>query len=232
MPQRILVVDDEPDLCEILCFNLESEGFATKHCFSAEDALALLDGGESFDLLLLDVMMEHMSGLDLAKQLRARGDNTPIIFLTALGTEEDLLRGFDAGGDDYIVKPFSFPTVLARVGAVLRRSAVPNVATAEPSNDGNTLGDEALMVNLVDKSVTAYGMPVALTKKEYLILTLLMSNAGHHFSRQQIFDAVWDDDTYVNLRSVDVHIARLRKKLGTAADLIVNHTGFGFVYRR
>ena len=129
---RILVVDDEPDLCEILCFNLESEGFETERAYSAEAALALIGQGQRFDLILLDVMMEQVSGYDMARQLRERGDNTPIIFLTARDAEVDQLEGFSAGADDYITKPFSFPTVLARIRAVLKRTASPE---GQPENE-------------------------------------------------------------------------------------------------
>lgn len=218
---RILVVDDEPDLCEILCFNLESEGFVAERAYSAEDALGLMDSDASFDLILLDVMMERMSGLDMARNLREKGVGTPIIFLTARSAENDMLEGFDAGGDDYITKPFSFPTVLARIRAVLKRTV-----HREETEGMLTFGTVA--VDSRTKLVTVEGIPVSLTKKEYLILLLLLQSQGQHFSRQQIIDKVWDNDTYVGDRSVDVHIARLRKKMGSAGDCIVNHTGFGY----
>jgi DNA-binding response OmpR family regulator len=222
---RILVVDDEPDLCEILCFNLESEGFEAERAYSAEAALALMEQGPQFDLILLDVMMEQMSGYDMARQLRERGNNTPIIFLTAMGTEDDLLRGFAVGADDYITKPFSFPTVLARIRAVLKRSSSDGV---QPTT--SLVRQGAMEIDLLHKAVTIEGMPVALTRKEYHILALLAQHPGEHFSREQIIDNVWDDDAYVGDRSVDVHIARLRKKLGSYSDSIVNHSGFGYTF--
>ncbi len=221
---RILVVDDEADLCEILSFNLESEGFETQRAFSAEEALALFDNGLHFDLILLDVMMDAMSGFDLAKHLRSIGNQIPIIFLTAKSSEVDMLDGFDCGADDYITKPFSFPTILARIKAVLKRTGDSNA-----SND-ETLRYSGLEVNIPRKSVSVDRVPVMLTKKEFLILSLLMQHRNVHFSRQQIIDRVWDDDIYVNERSVDVHIARLRKKIGSYADMIVNHSGFGYVF--
>ncbi len=222
---RILVVDDEPDLCEILCFNLENEGFEVERAYSAEGALSLMAAGQRFHLILLDVMMESMSGYDMARQLRATGDNTPIIFLTALSAESELLEGFSSGGDDYITKPFSFPTVLARVRAVLKRSEALSQVEAV-----GFLEQGPFQVDMQRKRVVVSGQPVGLTKKEFLILLLLLRHPGEHFTREQILDSVWDDDTYVGDRSVDVHIARLRKKLGTAGDSIVNHSGFGYVF--
>lgn len=223
---RILVVDDEPDLCEILCFNLESEGFETERAYSAEAALALMGQGQRFDLILLDVMMEQVSGYDMARQLRERGDNTPIIFLTARDAEVDQLEGFSAGADDYITKPFSFPTVLARIRAVLKRTASPE---GQPDNE-QVIHCGSIEVDLQRKAVSVDGQPIALTRKEFLILVLLMQHPGEHFHRQQIIEKVWDDDAYVGDRSVDVHIARLRKKLGRFADSIVNHSGFGYTF--
>lgn len=223
---RILVVDDEPDLCEILCFNLESEGFETERAYSAEAALALMGQGRRFDLILLDVMMEQVSGYDMARQLRERGDNTPIIFLTARDAEVDQLEGFSAGADDYITKPFSFPTVLARIRAVLKRTAS---SEGQPDNE-QVIHCGSIEVDLQRKAVSVDGQPIALTRKEFLILVLLMQHPGEHFHRQQIIEKVWDDDAYVGDRSVDVHIARLRKKLGRFADSIVNHSGFGYTF--
>lgn len=223
---RILVVDDEPDLCEILCFNLENEGFEVERAYSAESALSLIGEGRRFNLILLDVMMERMSGYEMARQLRASGNNTPIIFLTALSAESELLEGFESGGDDYVTKPFSFPTVLARVRAVLKRSEVP-----APASDTNVFLEQGpFWVDLQRKRVQVSGQAVSLTKKEFLILTLLMQHIGVHFTREQILESVWENDAYVGDRSVDVHIARLRKKLGSAGDYIVNHSGFGYVF--
>lgn len=196
---KILIVDDEQDLCEILSFNLQSEGYETDTAPSAEEAFALVDAGRRYDLLLLDVMMDRMSGYDLAALLRSRGDNTPIIFLTARDAHDDQLQGFAAGADDYITKPFSFDTVLARVKAVLRRSA--------PSTPAE---------------------PDCLTKREHLILDLFRQHPGRYFTREEILAAVWPGDALVGERSVDVHIARLRKKLGAEGSRIVNKTGFGY----
>ena len=205
--RRILVVDDEADLCEILRFDLESEGFSVDTALSAEEALGMIEsptGNADYDLLLLDVMLGGMSGIELAGRLRAAGRTTPIIFLTARDTHDDQLRGFDAGADDYIAKPFSFDTVLARIRAVLRRSAT---AAAPPAHQPQ-----------LD----------TLTRRDYLIYQLVLSHPGRYFSREEILHTVWPNDTLVGERSVDVHIARLRKKLGPDGSRISGKTGFGY----
>lgn len=197
---RILVVDDEEDLREILRFNLEAEGFEVETAASAEEALAGFKFQVSgFSLILLDVMMDRMSGFEMAQRMREAGDNTPIIFLTARDAHDDQLQGFDVGADDYITKPFSFDTVLARVKAVLRRSN-QNIQSNQSS----------------------------LTKREHLILELFRQQPGRFFTREEILAAVWPGDAFVGERSVDVHIARLRKKLGAEGQRIVNKTGFGY----
>lgn len=194
---HILVVDDEQDICEILQFNFESEGFEVSTANSAEEALERLPQVRP-DLLLLDVMMDRMSGFEMAQRLRAEGNQVPIIFLTAKTQERDQLDGFEVGADDYITKPFSFSTVLARVKAVLKRTS--------PSCQ-----------QLQD-----------LTKKEQQILDLLMRHKGEYVTRDQILDEVWGSDIYVAERSVDVHIARLRKKMGAEGMRIRNKTNFGY----
>ena len=197
---RILVVDDEEDLREILRFNLEAEGFEVETAASAEEALSTFHLSPfAFHLILLDVMMDKMSGFEMAQRMREAGDNTPIIFLTARDAHDDQLQGFGVGADDYITKPFSFDTVLARVRAVLRRSN-QNIQSNQST----------------------------LTKREHLILELFRKQPGRFFTREEILAAVWPDDTLVGERSVDVHIARLRKKLGPEGQRIVNKTGFGY----
>lgn len=200
---RILVVDDEEDLREILRFNLEAEGFEVETAASAEEALAGFKFQVSgFSLILLDVMMDKMSGFEMAQRMREAGDNTPIIFLTARDAHDDQLQGFGVGADDYITKPFSFDTVLARVKAVLRRSSSSSLSSST--------------------SLTS------LTRREHLILDLFRQQPGRFFTREEILKAVWPDDAFVGERSVDVHIARLRKKLGPEGQRIVNKTGFGY----
>ena len=196
-------MDDEEDLREILRFNLEAEGFEVETAASAEEVLSTFHFPLStFHLILLDVMMDKMSGFEMAQKMREAGDNTPIIFLTARDAHDDQLQGFGVGADDYITKPFSFDTVLARVRAVLRRS------------------NQNIQSN--------HNIPSTLTKREHLILDLFRQQPGKFFSREEILAAVWPDDTLVGERSVDVHIARLRKKLGSEGQRIVNKTGFGY----
>ena len=217
---RILVVDDEQDLCEILRFNLSGEGFEVTTANSAEEAMERLREEGPYALILLDVMMDRMSGTEMARLLRAQGDETPIIFLTALDAHDDQIEGFEAGGDDYITKPFAFDTVLARVRAVLKRTQPRSV---------QSFG--ALAIDADRGQVLLNGEPVGLTRREYLILSLLAQHVGNYLSREEILSRVWPNDTFVNDRSVDVHIARLHKKLGPEGGRIVNKTGFGYTLK-
>lgn len=217
---RILIVDDEEDICEILQFNLMSEGYTVDVAYSAEEALQKLTS--EHHLILLDVMMEKMSGYQMANILRnEQHNNIPIIFLTAKTTENDILTGFNLGADDYISKPFSLKEVLARVKAVLKRRA-----NSEPAEEIITLAN--LKINLTNAVITLNGNAIELTKKEFRILALLAQHPNRFFSREEILEIVWEKDVYVLDRSVDVHVARLRKKLGDAGALIVNKAGFGY----
>lgn len=213
-----MIVDDELDIREILSFNLEAEGFDVASAASAEEALTMMASGTRPDLILLDVMMEHMSGFDMARHLRNDGNTTPIIFLTALADEPNLLQGFGTGADDYVSKPFSFSTVLARIRAVLRRSSQ---STPQPDN-------RPISIDPATGIASVYGIPTELTRKELMILQLLCDNPGTYFSREAIIEHVWGDTAYICDRGVDVHIARLRKKLGPAASLLRGKTGFGY----
>lgn len=210
--KRILVVDDEADLREILQFNLENEGYMVDTAESAEQALKILT--KEHELILLDVMMTGISGFKMAERLRKELHNTtPIIFLTAKDTENDMLTGFSIGGDDYIAKPFSIKEVCARVKAVLKRVA----ATPEQQIE---IGE--ILINAVTKQVIVNKQSVPLTKKEFEILYMLAKAPGRIFSREAILRNVWADDGYVLERTVDVHITRLRKKLGEQGHYIVN----------
>lgn len=223
--KRIMVVDDEQDLCEILRFNLETEGYTVTTANSAEEALTLDVANQ--DLLLLDVMMEGMSGFALAKQLKA--DTTtrsiPIIFLTARDTENDTVTGFNLGADDYISKPFSIREVMVRVRAVLRRTADP-----EEQREKNIINYQGLELNLDKKTVSIDGTDVPFTKTEFEILQLLLEERGRVFSRQELIDRVWPKDVLVLDRTVDVNITRLRKKTGRFAKCIVTRLGFGYYF--
>lgn len=224
---RILVVDDEPDLREILEVNLENAGYEVVTAASAEEALGKL--GEKEDLILLDVMLGGMSGFAMARKLRTELKNDiPVIFLTAKDTENDLLTGFSTGGDDYISKPFSIHEVLARTAAVLRRrkSSAGTAGGAEK----DTISGGGIEVNTAAKTVKAGGREIMFTPKEFGILTLLMSERGRVFSREEILSRVWRDDTFVLARTVDVHIARIRTKLGEDGKQITNRQGYGYCF--
>lgn len=201
---RILVVDDEQDLCEILKFNLETDGYTVEMANSAEEALEM--NIESFNLLLLDVMMGGMSGFALAKQLKAEPatKDIPIIFLTARDTENDTVTGFNLGADDYISKPFSIREVLVRVRAVLRRTAEHNGVP-----QSNVISYQGLELNLDKKTVSIDGEDIPFTKTEFEILHLLLDEKGRVFSRQELIDRIWPKDVLVLDRTVDVNITRL-----------------------
>lgn len=220
---KILIIDDEPDIREILQVNLEARGYSTVTAASAEEGLKVLE--EPVSLILLDVMLGGMSGFAMARHLRKDlHNNVPIIFLTAKDTENDLLTGFSAGGDDYVAKPFSIHEVTARVSAVLRRGG-----SSSSRCDGRiSLGGIELIPD--NKMVIAGGEEVILTPKEFGILRLLMEHPGRVFSREEILYNVWEKDTYVLERTIDVHITRIRAKLGTFGEQIVNRQGYGYCF--
>ena len=222
---HILVVDDEQDLCEILKFNLETEGYNVEMANSAEEALEM--GIEKFDLLLLDVMMGGMSGFALAKRLKENPltAGIPIIFLTAKDTENDTVTGFNLGADDYISKPFSIREVMVRVRAVLRRTK-----EKEGVQPSNIVSYQGLELNLDKKSVSIDGGDIPFTKTEFEILHLLLDERGRVFSRQELIDRIWPKDVLVLDRTVDVNITRLRKKIGRFSKCIVTRLGFGYYF--
>lgn len=224
--KRILVVDDEQDLCEILSFNLETEGYHVDTANSAEEALEM--DVPSYHLLLLDVMMGGMSGFQMAKKLKENPvtANIPIIFLTARDTENDTVTGFNLGADDYISKPFSIREVMVRIRAVLRRTAEQNGTAEEPT----TIGYQGLLLNLDKKTVNIDGENVPFTKTEFELLRLLLEEKGRVFSRQELIDRVWPKDVMVLDRTVDVNITRMRKKVGRFAKCIVTRLGFGYYF--
>lgn len=223
--QRILVVDDEQDLLEILKFNLETEGYEVTTATSAEEALET--DITSFDLILLDVMMGGMSGFAMAKKLKDNPQTAgvPIIFLTARDTENDTVTGFNLGADDYISKPFSIREVMVRVRAVLRRTAAVD-DSAEPQ----ILSYQGIVMNLDKKTVSIDGDEVAFTKTEFELLHLLLNERGRVFSRQELIERIWPKDVLVLDRTVDVNITRLRKKVGRFAKCIVTRLGFGYYF--
>ena len=221
MPIKILVVDDEPDLREILQINLENAGYEVDTAESAEEALRLLTPAHR--LVLLDVMLGGMSGFQLAEHLRKVLRNPiPIIFLTAKDTERDMLTGFSAGGDDYMAKPFSLHELLARVKAVVRRT--------QGETERALLQAGSLTIDFEKKLVLAAGEALKLSPKEFGILSLLARHPGRVFSREEILAEVWHGETYVLDRTVDVHIARIRRKLGTEAVRLTNRQGYGYCF--
>ncbi|BBD45473.1 MAG: response regulator transcription factor [Petrimonas sp.] len=220
MEERILVVDDEKDICDILQFNLENEGYKVDLANSAEEALSILT--DRHDLIILDVMMGGMSGFKMAERLRKEGKSVPIIFLTAKNTENDMLTGFSLGGDDYVSKPFSVKELIARVKSVLKRVRLNKKET-------QTLWQhEGLTIDILNNRVTIDDVEVTLTKKEFEILSLLSQTSPNVYTRSEILNQVWGDNEFVLDRTVDVHITRLRKKLGEYSSIIVNRSGFGY----
>jgi DNA-binding response OmpR family regulator len=225
-PYRILVVDDEEDLCEILQYNLETEGYTVDVAYSAEEALK--KDISSYNLLLLDVMMGEISGFKMGRILNEnpKTANIPIIYLTAKDSETDKLTGFNIGADDYISKPFSIREVLARVKAVIRRFESNKTETLPPLQ----LSYEKLEMSLENKKVMLDGIEIPFTKKEFEILKLMLENKNRVFSRDEMLNRVWSDEVIVLDRTIDVNITRLRKKIGPYGKNIVTRLGYGYCF--
>jgi len=222
--KRILIVDDEEDLCEILQYNLSNEGFNAETVHSAEDAMK--KNLSDFDLILLDVMMSAMSGFKFADKLRKEMMITvPVIFLTAKDTENDILTGFSLGADDYISKPFSVNELTARVKAVLKRSDREKV-----SAKSTILNFNGIELDTVRKRIIINEQRIELTKKEYEILKMLLENQGSVFSREDMLNRIWGQKVIVTERTVDVNITRLRTKLGQFGSCVRNKTGYGYYF--
>ena len=248
--QRILIVDDEEDICMILSYSLQKAGYEVLVAHSAEEALAnyeLIIKNYEVDLILLDIMMGEMSGLEMAEKLRSdigRSQSElldaslldigtpPIIFLTALSDEDTVLQGFKLGADDYISKPFRIAEVLARVAAVLRRSTTPKTAVQNSSEvqNSSTIVFEGIVVNKADMSLKVDGEAVVMTRKEIELLCYLLTHRGQILSREHLLQNVWDSNGFVLERTVDVHITHLRKKLGQYGKRIVTKSGYGYMF--
>ena len=228
--ERILIVDDEETLCEVLKLNLENEGYDVDVAFSAEQALGY--NIKEYSLILLDIMMGEISGIKMAKILKndvATAD-IPIIFCTARDTEDDMVMGLNLGADDYIMKPYTVRNVVARVKSVLRRTAshkVGNVSAEKP----NRLVVEGLCLDLEFKRCTVDGIEVKLARKEFELLVYLVSHRGKILSREQILSHVWSDEVVVLDRTIDVNITRVRSKIGAYGSYIVTRSGFGYGFR-
>lgn len=221
MNHKILIVDDDRNICEILEFNLVNEGFQVECVNSAEEALQKISSEHT--LILLDIMMGGMSGYKMAEKLRKENNLIPIIFLTAKDTENDMLTGFSVGADDYISKPFSIKEVIARIKAVIKR-----IDATGQTIDDNKLIFNNIVIDIAAKELLINDKPITLTKTEFEILALLAKKPDKIFSREDIIDVVWKDYPYITERTVDVHITRLRKKMGKYAAFIVNRSGYGY----
>ena len=240
--QRILIVDDEEDICMILSYSLQKAGYKTLIAHSAEEALEnyeLSIKNHEIDLILLDIMMGEISGLEMAKKLNQEPgaknlDKSvpPIIFLTALSDEDTVLQGFKLGADDYISKPFRIAEVLARVAAVLRRTAEQETRNQEqrPISNNDCIVFEGIVVNKADMSLKVDGETVVMTRKEIELLCYLLTHRGQILSREHLLKNVWDSNGFVMERTVDVHITHLRRKLGQYGKRIVTKSGYGYLF--
>lgn len=225
--ERILIVDDEETLCEVLKINLENEGYDVDIAFSAEQALTL--DLQQYSLILLDIMMGEISGIKMAKMMKSdvATADIPIIFCTARDSEDDMIMGLNIGADDYIMKPYTIRNVIARVKSVLRRT------TSHKNNNNTTeqpriLQVEGLRLDLEFKRCIVDGVEVKLVKKEFELLVYLVSNRGKILSREQILNHVWSDEVVVLNRTIDVNITRVRSKIGKYGSYIVTRSGFGY----
>ena len=225
-PAKILVVDDEETLCEVLRFNLEVTGYDVDVAQSAEDALTKISQ-TPYNLIILDVMMGETSGFTLARKLKADKDtkDTPIIFLTAKDSEDDMIAGLNIGADDYIFKPYTIRNIVARVGTVLRRT-MP--VEEEPEEDKNVIHVGELSIDTTSRSVYINGNYIRMPRKEYEILKLFVSTPGRVYTREEILSKIWGDNVVVIPRVVDVNVTRLRKKLGDFGDRIMTRSGYGY----
>lgn len=228
--ERILIVDDEETLCEVLKLNLENEGYDVDIAFSAEQALTY--DLKQYSLILLDIMMGEISGIKMAKMMKAdvTAADIPIIFCTARDSEDDMVMGLNLGADDYIMKPYTVRNVIARVKSVLRRTSggKPNIIANEKPN---VLKVEGLHIDLEFKRCTVDGKEVKLVRKEFELLVYLISHRGKICSREQILNRIWSDEVVVLDRTVDVNITRLRSKIGKYGSYIVTRSGFGYGFR-
>ena len=227
---KILVVDDELDICEILKYNLETEGFEVVTAYSAEEALEL--PLQDFSLILLDVMMGEMSGFQMVRRLKNNPSTSriPIIFVTALDGEDYLVKGLNIGADDYIAKPLSMKEVKARVRAVLRRSSQQHQAM-KPSDDCMIVY-EGITLDLNAKTVTCEGKKLVLTKLEFELLSFFLLHPNKVYSREDLLKYCWPQDVMVLDRTVDVNITRLRKKIGRYGKQIKTRVGYGYCFEK
>lgn len=233
MRERILVIDDEESICDIFQYNLTKEGYEVDTAYSAEEALEM--DLSKYQLFIVDIMMGDMSGFDFAKRLRnvSATEFTPIIFCSALNEEDEKVMGLNIGADDYVTKPFSISEVLARVRAVLRRTAIKNnmVQPQEDSEYETDLTYKTLRIDRNAKLASLDNEALSLTRTEFEILQFFLTHRNRIYSRQEIISSVWGEDIVVNNRTIDTNISRLRKKIGQYADNIVTRQGFGYGFK-
>jgi two-component system, OmpR family, alkaline phosphatase synthesis response regulator PhoP len=223
-PYKILVVDEDEDLCEILRFNLISEGYLVDVTYSAE--VALLKNIWDYNLVLLDVALGAISGFKMAHIIRndPKTVNTPIVFLSTRNSENDRLTGFSLGADDYITKPFSIPELLARIHAIISRINTNKMSTIK------VISYEGLHLNLTNKQVILEGEDIWFTKKEFEILKLLIENRNRIFTREELLARIWHEESFVLNRTIDVNITRIRKKIGVYGKNVVTKLGLGYCF--
>ena len=228
---RILIVDDEETLCEVLQLNLENEGYDVDIAFSAEEALTF--DLKQYSLILLDIMMGEISGIKMAKMLKSDVSTAhiPIIFCTAKDSEDDMVMGLNLGADDYIMKPYTIRNVVARVKSVLRRTSGNMGSSKSSTEKTNILQVEGLKLDLEFKRCIVDDVEVKLARKEFELLAYLISNRGKILSREQILSKVWKDEVVVLDRTIDVNITRVRSKIGSYGSYIVTRSGFGYGFR-
>lgn len=226
--KRILVVDDEETLCDVMAFNLEAEGYVVEKAYSAEEALAY-DLSE-FDLILLDIMMGEISGLQLVRIMRSNPAtaSVPVIFCTAKDAENDMIRGLDTGADDYITKPYSLQTVLARIRSVLRRASLSRDNTYSSSTPMLTVQFMGLQLSRRTHVCMVDGEEVRMPRKEFEILFRMLSDRNRVFSRAELLSEVWPGETVVADRAVDVNVTRIRQKIGRYGRHIITRSGYGY----
>lgn len=234
MSVRILVVDDEESICEILKYNLEKDGYEVDTAYSAEEALTL--DISVYSLLIVDIMMDKLSGFDLLRKIKnnAATQKIPVMFCSALSQEDDIVMGLNKGSDDYITKPFNINVVLARVRTVLRRAHVSDTVTSHPTDKGQhyepDITFKTLRINRNEKQCYIGGEPVSLTRNEFDILLFFLEHRNRIHSREEILKNVWPNEVVTN-RAVDVNIARLRRKLGEYGSHITTRLGFGYGFK-
>ena len=220
--KNILIVDDEPDIREILRYNLEKEGFAITEAVDGNDALDKLS--KDLDLAILDIMMPGKDGYDVCRKIREQGNTLPIVFLTAMDREFDEVRGLEVGGDDYVRKPFSPKMLIARINAIFRRIDQIN-------SKGTSICFGELEINTSTYIAQLDGEELHLPRKEFELLTFFMSQPNIIFNREELLGRIWEEDVFVVDRTIDVHINRIRSKLGPYKNWIETVKGIGYRFR-